>query len=299
MTLQGPNSAGHWGMLSASRMKEGRKEGRREGRQEGRNANTAFRPGTETLRLEGDPRAGWRPLGWIETLGLCRQGGEVLQWLAELKWASAQGSGPSPWACRSPPSPPCLSSSLCCPALWQLPAAPDPLPGLPCHLGSQGHRTLVAESGGEQFPCLLQGRPPTAGGCCLELSVLPNQEDQRGGAGPGGVPVARLGLPPPTPTTAPKDPGAERTEALWVCPGLLTRDCCAGVQVQTRPALSLPGLRPCPAPAAHVSVSNKNHGSYRGSSFVVSLVLTACLKSDAQRLAEAAGSTAAEGGAGT
>lgn len=184
MTLQGPNSAGHWGMLSASRMKEGRKERRREGRQEGRNANTAFRPGTETLGLEGDPRAGWRPLGWIETLGLCRQGGEVLQWLAELKWASAQGSGPSPWACRSPPSPPCLSSSLCCPALWQLPAAPDPLPGLPCHLGSQGHRTLVAESGGGTVPLSPAG-PATH--CWGLLSRAQCSPKPRGPEGWGGT----------------------------------------------------------------------------------------------------------------
>lgn len=211
---------------------------------------------TETLRLDGDPRAGRRPLGWKETLGLdrdlglCRQGGEVLQWLAELKWASAQGSGPSPWACRSPPSPPCLSSSLCCPALWQLPAAPDPLPGLPCHLGSQGHRTLVAEGGGEQSPPLLQGRPPTIGGCCLELSVLPNQEDQRGGAAPGRVPVARPGLPPPTLTTAPKDPGAERREALWVCPGLETGDSLRGGPGANSPRPFLTGTPPLPRPSS-------------------------------------------------
>ena len=48
--------------------------------------------------------------------------------------------------------------------------------------------------------------------------------------------MARLGLPPPTPTTAPKDPGAERREALWVCPGLVTR--CAGSRCKLAP--------PCP-----------------------------------------------------
>lgn len=207
MSLQGPDSAGHWDMSSASQRKAGRKEGGKAGRQEGRKegGREGRREGTQILLFALGRRSLQRPLG------CAGRAGEVLQWLAELKWASAQGCGPSPWACRSPPSPPCLSSGLCCPALWQLLAAPDLLPGLPCHLGSQGHRTPVAEGGGEQSPPLLQDWPLTAGGCCAELSVLPNQEDQRGGAGPGGVTVARPGLPPPTPNSAPKEPGAERS----------------------------------------------------------------------------------------
>lgn len=247
MSLQGPQQCRALGYAQCF-PKEGRQEGRREGRKEA--GREGRREGTQILLFA----LGRRPLG------CAGRAGEVLQRLAELKWASAQGCGPSPWACRSPPSPPCLSSGLCCPALWQLLAAPDLLPGLPCHLGSQGHRTPVAEGGGEQSPPLLQTRPPTAGGCCAELSVLPNQEDQRGGAGPGGVTVARPGLPPPTPNSAPKEPGAERST-----PGVSwPRDLLRGVQVQTRPALSLPGLRPCPAPGAHISVSNKNRVSYRG-----------------------------------
>lgn len=153
---------------------EGRQEGRKEGGKEGR------KEGMQTLLFA----LGWRPSGWKETLGLCRQGGEVLQWLAELKWASAQGSGPSPWACRSPPSPPCLSSSLCCPALWQLPAAPDLLPGLPCHLGSQGHRTLVAESGGGTVPLSPAG-PATH--CWGLLSRAQCSPKPRGPEGWGGT----------------------------------------------------------------------------------------------------------------
>lgn len=121
MTLQGPNSAGHWGMLSASRMKEGRKERRREGRQEGRNANTAFRPGMETLRLEGDPwavQAGWGsppvagraevglcPGLWALTLGLqvtTFSSMPVLKLVLPSSVATACCSRPAPWPSLSP-----------------------------------------------------------------------------------------------------------------------------------------------------------------------------------------------------
>ena len=167
---------------------------------------------TETPGLEGDPWAGWRPLGWKETLGLCRQGWGSPPVPGRAEVGLCPGSRPSPWACRSPRSPPCLSLGLRCPALWQLPAAPDPLPGLLCHLGSGGGGWRGA---GQQdwlgaVPSSPAGPATTAGGCCSELRVLPNQEDGRSGAGPGGVTVGRPGLPPPTPTSAPKDPGAER-----------------------------------------------------------------------------------------
>lgn len=188
MTLQGPDSAGHWGVLMCF-PSEGRKE-----------CKYCF------SSWDGDPWAGRRPLG------CAGRAGEVLQWLAELKWASVQGSGPSPWACRSPHSPPCLSSGLRYPALWQLPAAPDRLlaSSVTWALMAEGGGTQGNRTGGAQSPPLLQGQPPTAGGCCSELRVLPNQEDRRSGVGPGGVTVGRPGLPPWTPTSAPKDPGAER-----------------------------------------------------------------------------------------
>ena len=96
MTLQGPNSAGHWGMLSASRMKEGRKEGRKAGRKAGRKeCKHCFSP------WDGDPRAGRRPSGWMETLGLDRD-----------PWAVQAGWGSPPVAGRAEVG--------LCPGLWAL-----------------------------------------------------------------------------------------------------------------------------------------------------------------------------------
>ena len=83
--------------------------------------------------------------------------------------------------------------------------------------------------------------------------------------------------------------------------GLRIRDSLRGGPGANSPRPVLTGTPPLPRPSslsAHISVSNRNHGSYRGPSFVVSPILTACLKSEAQRLAEAAGSVAPEGGAG-
>ena len=86
MTSQGPGSAGHWGVLSASPMKEGR------------NANIAFRPGMETLGLDGDPWAGRRPLDWTETLGL---EGDPWAGRRPLGWKETLGLNGDPWAVQA------------------------------------------------------------------------------------------------------------------------------------------------------------------------------------------------------
>lgn len=119
------------------------------------------------------------------------------------------------------PSPPCLSSGLCCPALlgncWR---ALEPFLASPVTWAPRGHRTPVAEGGGSS-PLLSCRTGHPLLGAVVQSSVFSQTKRTRGWGGTWRGDCGQAWAASPDPPTLLLKSQRLR-EALRLCPGLVT-----------------------------------------------------------------------------